>query len=358
MDGVGSELWSLVHHLYNVKLTAPLALEELCLRTNEKYDAGDAAMAPVAREIVYTRWYGSMKSRFKLLREQLAASKQAKEVDEVVESLFPQGTRVTQLGEAFVSVAALLTTAIDDALVAETARNRIQFYSSGKSNVSAKEIARDFVSGPLITTLIPPLWWLPTGKGQPSSTTGSTTQLAALRRIGLIVKPPTVVLQYTKQGHKKRRTIRLDGVLNPSTPLTTLVKKLRKSHASLLSDDEVRRLLLQLQRMMKEDLAQLGGSTSSAANPSTTAPTSYAQQAAPPSSSAKNKADLGLLYRDPEAALQDVDLQDADDFTVKEFKARMNEKFVQNVVKPGDPGYAYDKRVAINPTAKSEWDDE
>jgi hypothetical protein len=68
------------------------------------------------------------------------------------------------------------------------------------------------------------------------------------------------------------------------------------------------------------------------------------------------KADVGLLYRDPEAALKDVDLQDADDITVKEFKLKMDDTFHANIVRPGDPRYQYDIRKTVAPTEKSEWD--
>ncbi|KEG14711.1 hypothetical protein DQ04_00331040 [Trypanosoma grayi] len=76
-----------------------------------------------------------------------------------------------------------------------------------------------------------------------------------------------------------------------------------------------------------------------------------------PTDSVVNKADVGLLYRNPEEALNNVDLNDADDVTLREFKAKMEEKFVENAVRPGDPGYVYDKRLEVKPTERSEWDD-
>ncbi len=348
MDGIGSELWAVVHHLYTVKPSPAKALEELCLRSNEKFDAGDAGMAPTAREIVYTRWYGSMKSRFKLLRDQLALSTKAKEIDEVVETLFPRGVQAAKLPEAFVSIASLLTSAIDDGLVADAAQSRLLAYNAKQATaVSAKDLTRDFVTGPLVTALIPALWWIPTlgSGGQPSPSTAA--KQASVKRMALLVSPPSIVLQYAKQGRMRRRCVHLQGIgFTPTTPVAALIKKLRKSHGSLVSDDDLRRLLLLLQRLMREAVADDGVATQAA-------PAAAAKKAA-----AVNKADLGLLYRDPDAALANVDLQDADDFTVKEFKARMNEKFEKNIVKPGDPGYKYDTRVTVKPTAKSEWDDD
>lgn len=70
------------------------------------------------------------------------------------------------------------------------------------------------------------------------------------------------------------------------------------------------------------------------------------------------KGTMKLLYTDPENALKDVDLQDADAVTLQEYKDKMNEKFKEKVLKPGDEGYEYDKRVEVGkPTARSEWDD-
>lgn len=70
------------------------------------------------------------------------------------------------------------------------------------------------------------------------------------------------------------------------------------------------------------------------------------------------KADLGLLYRDPEKALKHVDLQDADDLTIKEYKKKMDDTFVKKILRPGDAGYVYDRRVDVKPVSKSEWDDD
>lgn len=68
------------------------------------------------------------------------------------------------------------------------------------------------------------------------------------------------------------------------------------------------------------------------------------------------KANVELLYTDPEAAMRNVDLNGADELTLQEFKDKMTEKFREAVLKPGDPGYEYDKRVEFKATKKSEWD--
>ena len=74
------------------------------------------------------------------------------------------------------------------------------------------------------------------------------------------------------------------------------------------------------------------------------------------SSSDAIKGDIGLLYRDPEAAMRNVDLQDVDMATLDEYKARMDEQFAAKVLRPGQEGYEYDKRVDFKPTEASVWD--
>lgn len=79
---------------------------------------------------------------------------------------------------------------------------------------------------------------------------------------------------------------------------------------------------------------------------------------ASPANDVAQKADVGLLYVDPEKAMRNVDLNSADQLTLQEFKDKMDEKFKENAVRPGDAGYVYDKVVEFKPSAKSEWDDD
>lgn len=36
----------------------------------------------------------------------------------------------------------------------------------------------------------------------------------------------------------------------------------------------------------------------------------------------------------------------------------MDVKYTQNLLKPGDPGFVYDKQVAFKPTKQNDWDDD
>ena len=131
------------------------------------------------------------------------------------------------------------------------------------------------------------------------------------------------------------------------------------SRATQYANTELYKYIAQLQKIIKA-----GGSIKGAgATASPSMQTPFASASASEAdvtaavSTGPNKADIGLLYRDPEKALQNVDLQDADEFTLQEFKNKMTEKFSKRVVKPGDPDYVYDKRVEIKAEKASEWDD-
>jgi hypothetical protein len=52
------------------------------------------------------------------------------------------------------------------------------------------------------------------------------------------------------------------------------------------------------------------------------------------------------------------DLQHVDDETLAEAKAKMDVVFQQHRLRPGDPGYVYDKREDFGePTEANEWDE-
>lgn len=55
----------------------------------------------------------------------------------------------------------------------------------------------------------------------------------------------------------------------------------------------------------------------------------------------------------------DVDLNKVTDIELKMAKQKMDEEFSKNRLKPGDPGFEYDKQIEFGPpTAKNEWDDD
>ena len=375
MESIGADLFLLVQHLYRKSGNANDALVELSLRTREKSEKADVMMAPTAKEIAYTRWFGAVKNRFKLLREELLATREeCKEAEEVMLSLYGNGCSVANLADAFSSAASLVSFPLKDQLVQEAASQRVTALSSKNiKQLSAKDLVKEFLTGPVLSSLIPERWW-------ETQSDAAKRGIVTLRAVGMRLRPTRLVLEYTRSDtdstHRVRhRTIQLDATFTATCPVTPFAKKLVATHGALLSESDLQRYLMRLQRVIKDDeinqknaLAnpKLNDSYESDFGDDNDEKNHYGvkssqQQAKPvaPAAGGGNKADLGLLYRDPEAALNDVDLQDADDLTVKEFKAKMSEKFDANVVKPGDPGYQYDKRVTVpKATKKSDWDDD
>lgn len=66
----------------------------------------------------------------------------------------------------------------------------------------------------------------------------------------------------------------------------------------------------------------------------------------PPASSSASKS-----------SLLEKDLNKVSEEELKLAKSLMNKDFERNQIRPGDPGYVYDKRVQFKPTQKSNWDD-
>jgi hypothetical protein len=112
-----------------------------------------------------------------------------------------------------------------------------------------------------------------------------------------------------------------------------------------VEEGDLQRHLAKLQRLLRGETAEALGGSSTAAGVIKKGP----QPSSGVGASASAAPSISALYRDPEAALKDADLQNADDATVKEYKEKMNEGFSKNVVKPGDAGYEYDRRVEFKP---------
>lgn len=59
------------------------------------------------------------------------------------------------------------------------------------------------------------------------------------------------------------------------------------------------------------------------------------------------------------AALPQADYNRVSETQLKQVKRKMDVVFEQNIVRPGEAGYEYDKQVAFaNATEASDWDDE
>lgn len=362
VSDLGVELWALVWHLY--KKNPHRAFEELCLRTGEPSAAEtDVPLSFSVSRIKKTKWYESLTQRYQSLCDKLKRThgEYYVEAEEAIEVLYPKGCSISQYAEAINSCVSLMTYTIPEAAVAQflLKQDEVQGVHAGDV-VSAKEL-KDDIASLVHSGLIPKRWWVK------DSTTSSSVS-----RVAVVVEPPELIVEYVASGGATRcRRIRLPQTFSENCPLRPVVKQLSSSHYPLLSEDAFYKHLFTLQRLCREAKEVRSAWEDSPANsPTHTAPSASAVAVAPQSQPSRSQstppaakapppqaADLCLLYRDPEAALENVDLNGADNDTVKEFKDVMDIKFNANVVKPGDPGYEYDKRVSVKPVSRSEWDD-
>ncbi|EPY31656.1 hypothetical protein STCU_03346 [Strigomonas culicis] len=226
--------------------------------------------------------------------------------------------------------------------------------------LSAKDLADSMVESLLVDSFVPLRWWTVYPKN---------LTFATLKRIGVALDPPCLCLEYTdEKGRLRHRAIQLKGHIAATGPTGPLTRRVLETHDVLVSEMQLQKSLVKLQRLIEKNASEKNAAAVSNAKTTTSLHSSApAQKAASPKSdpieskSSKKeaqKADLGLLYRDPEKALENVDLNEADEVTLQEFKSAMDQKFKEKVLKPGDEGYVYDRRVEIQkPTKKSDWDD-
>ncbi|KAF0721211.1 hypothetical protein AaE_010127, partial [Aphanomyces astaci] len=59
----------------------------------------------------------------------------------------------------------------------------------------------------------------------------------------------------------------------------------------------------------------------------------------------------------PLATLPTADYNNVSENQLRLVKDKMDSVFLSNVLKPGDPGYAYDKQTEFKPSEASDWDD-
>lgn len=248
--------------------------------------------------------------------------------------------------------------------------------NSAVAAISVAAAVKNAIGVPL---LVPRRWWCTDAVARSS--------VHKLTKVAMVKDPPTIELEFIAVGatgwqRNKRRVIHLEEDISRATPPTELAylsKKLAQAHGFLFvrssaangTPTNAGESILLEHLTTLHHLVKFGRPPPSIAlgtsGPSATSPAGAQSQlrgkfspsaAAPPEpeSATGVKADLTMLFRDPEAALRNVDLNSADEITTKEFKAKMDEKFLVNVIKPTDPGYQYDKRVQHQATGQSEWD--
>ncbi|AYU81978.1 conserved hypothetical protein [Leishmania infantum JPCM5] len=362
VDDMGAELWALVHHLFRKYRRDPRkAVQELTLRTHAEWTREPGVPLPtIAPDVKESPWYHEMCSRRASLLEQLHAKhkRDIADAQELVSSLYPDGCNLSEYAEALRTSAALLPCLVPSETIDHLIQKRgADFQEKGRHEVSHDELVSDVIEGLMIRVLIPRQWWC-----------RGTSSVARATRTGIQSNPPTLYIEYERPaGVPHVRRIHLRTNLRPDMPTAQLARRLAKTHEALLSEAQFQSLLIRCQRLQGQSPASSAANAPSTGTVASTfaaalLPT-IANTASPDAPTARSskpqKADLGLLYRDPDAALENVDLNDADEVTLQEFKEVMNERFKAKVVKPGDPGYVYDKRVEVSkPTQSSGWDDD
>ncbi|EKF29268.1 hypothetical protein MOQ_006957 [Trypanosoma cruzi marinkellei] len=375
LTDLGLELWILVYHLYDKHKNDPdVAFRELTLRTRCVCSSEDLLIARSPSALLSTQWYQEMSTRYGDLRRRLKESQRAvlEEAEEVTRSLYPAGCMAKEYADALQTCVAMLTVSMPSQALARFTEYRVQELASlDVATVTVEELIDDLIERPVLDALTPPQWWT-------FDTDGNGA--VSLNSIGLRARPAQIDILYTSSEKNWCCRIHLDGILHESGPTAPIARRLARTHGALLSEEQFRTYLVHLQRLMKHtvedgDLRRSLNSTTNDCHYVREYPQKQQQQQQQTSAlasaielerrtdetqkplNALNKADVGLLYRDPEAALDNVDLNDADDVTLQEFKAKMEEKFLEKVLRPGDPGYEYDKRVEVKPTERSDWDD-
>ncbi|EAN88041.1 hypothetical protein C3747_167g26 [Trypanosoma cruzi] len=374
LTDLGPELWILVYHLYDKHKSDPdVAFRELTLRTRCVCSSEDLLIARSPSSLLNTQWYREMNTRYRDLRRRLKESQRVvlEEAEVVTRSLYPAGCVAKEYADALQTCAAMLTVSVPSQALARFTEYRVQELASlDVATVTVEELVDDLIERPVLDALTPSQWWTFDTDGNGS---------VSLNIIGLRARPAQIDILYTRSEKKWRCRIHLDGILHETGPTAPIARRLARTHGALLSEERFRTCLVHLQSLMKHavedgDIGHSSNSTMKDCHYGREYPQKQQQkeQASALASAieldrrrdrtqkplnALNKADVGLLYRDPEAALDNVDLNDADDVTLQEFKAKMEEKFLEKVVRPGDSGYEYDKRVEVKPTERSEWDD-
>lgn len=353
---IGVDLWALVHHLY--AKNSINAFKELCLRTGVIEEGDNAFLESVPlSKLKETEWYKKVRDAFEKKQSVIKVQYRDRfeEVEEMTRMLYPQGCSLSEYAEAVQGCIGMLTFTISSNVVSSFLTRKDEESNQRTSyTVSGDELVADMTS--LVSeSVLPRMWWSSDKKA------GEAASIVT-KRVGLRCHPPEILVEYEVKRSSGSSTLRCrrihlpPAILAPNHPVSSVARKLTHSHGMLLSDTEFQRLILDLQRL-EQRLVDEKRASPPPPNPAETPSKSETKpRSSPAISQTPQEADLCLLYRDPDAALVNVDLNHADDDTVKEFKNVMDIKFNENVLKPGDPGYVYDRRVAVKPVTKSEWD--
>ncbi|DBA04693.1 TPA: hypothetical protein N0F65_012276 [Lagenidium giganteum] len=160
------------------------------------------------------------------------------------------------------------------------------------------------------------------------------------RRLALRFNPPAIIVEYSVGRSQQLYHHEIDLVEHIDTRVSTrrgrkngnvdaIVTTLVREHNDVIGNH----------RVSKEQLARFVRKVQQGGHASTSTP-------APDSDAAR-------------IVLPQADYNRVSDAQLRDVKKKMDQVFQQNIVRPGDAGYQYDKQVVFRPAQEaSDWDDE
>ncbi|ETV82869.1 hypothetical protein H257_04646 [Aphanomyces astaci] len=133
------------------------------------------------------------------------------------------------------------------------------------------------------------------------------------QRVGVRFTPPLVSVEFKCSGKLYIHEIAMDSYLSKHSDVGSLVRQLQLDHAAYVDDVSTAQLTRLVQKIFQK------------AKPLATLPT--------------------------------ADYNNVSENQLRLVKDKMDSVFLSNVLKPGDPGYAYDKQTEFKPSEASDWDD-
>ncbi|CCW63036.1 unnamed protein product [Phytomonas sp. EM1] len=368
---LGLNLSVLVHHLFQKHLhDSRKAFYEITLRTGSACSEQDLQLVQSIHELRKTDWFQEMATRYCAMLDFVRDKNKAtiQEMQDVINNLYPSGCTTSEFANAVETCTALIPYTIHTDQVLKFLDDQSDALHLNRIfELSAQDLTQRIVNDLLVKSMISPRWWR-----EDHATRRGAGEVVKVTKVALRLSPLEIAIQYSRPPWTMRsRKIHLESVLSLEGPTTHIARRLAKSHDSLLDEKVFQRLLTklqhlaaQLERVQEKSKGAVSGVTDAfdaleSVPPALPAKMESSDSLVPNSTMNQKpqKADLGLLYRDPNEALHNVDLNDADELTTNEFKEFMNKEFQKVAIKPGDPGYTYDKRVEVNPTKESTWDD-
>ncbi|EPY27261.1 hypothetical protein AGDE_10854 [Angomonas deanei] len=289
LSDLGTELEVLVYHLYNTKKNW---FRELCLRTKVALDKKDEASAKAPSQLPQTAWFSTMHTRrgemYREIRE-----KQKDNIDEIkglVTDMYPKGCSLSEYADVVQTCASLASFTVPSDLIRKTvAEQGDALQKKGVHTLSVEELSENIVVFLIVESFVPSRWWT-------TSDSGAFT----VTRVGLVVQPAGMIIEYKDSDRTTRhRTIRFGNLFSPNGPTSTLARRLCETHDCLLAEADIQKHLVRLQRLTKQALEEADMEKETAVQKP--AETADAPSKAPAETVVESqKADLGLLYRDPE----------------------------------------------------------